>query len=93
MTDPPGLPVSGQYQPLQKYLAGRYADTVVLTFSQIEDLIGCPLPEAAALHQDWWSSAASDGTVSEQSKAWTQAKRTAAPRLGARVVLFARVPA
>ena len=32
--------VPAEYLPLHKYLDGRYADTVVLTFSEVEDIIG-----------------------------------------------------
>jgi hypothetical protein len=31
---------SGRYRVFQTYLEARYADTVVLTFRQIEDLLG-----------------------------------------------------
>ena len=34
----------GTYQSLYEYLEHRYANTVVLTFAQIEDLLGFPLP-------------------------------------------------
>ena len=38
---------SGGYGSLQKYLTTRHADAVVLTFAEIEDLLGFPLPDAA----------------------------------------------
>ena len=38
------LPVPVGYAPLHKYLDERYADTVVLTFGEIEDLLGSKLP-------------------------------------------------
>src|SRR5436190_20286379 len=44
------------YRALQKYLEERYADRVVLTFTEIEDLIGCLLPEGARFEQAWWSA-------------------------------------
>ena len=37
---PPGRVMSGTYLLLDTYLAERYADTVVLTFAQIEDVLG-----------------------------------------------------
>jgi len=44
---PRSFPVPAEYLSLHKYLENRYADTVVLTFSQIEDLLGFVLPESA----------------------------------------------
>ena len=48
--------VCGRSGPLHKYLDGRYADAVVLTFGEIEDLIGFPLPELARQSYDWWTT-------------------------------------
>lgn len=36
--------VPSAYLPLHKYLDGRYAETVVLGLTQIEDLMGTGLP-------------------------------------------------
>ena len=85
--------VPAEYRSLYKYLDNRFADTVVLTFSQIEDLLGFTLPELAHLQRDWWASAAADSTPSPQSRSWTEASRTATPNLVARSVVFERVPA
>jgi hypothetical protein len=49
--------MSGKYLLLYKYLENRYADTVVLTFGQIESLLGFALPDQARLDQHWWTSA------------------------------------
>ena len=45
---PPGRAMSGKYLLLYKYLENRYANTVVLTFAEIEDLLGFALPDAGA---------------------------------------------
>ena len=37
-------------------LVNRYANTVVLTFAEIEDLLGFTLPDPARLHSEWWTS-------------------------------------
>ena len=52
---PHGRVMSGKYVLLYKYLENRYADTVVLTFAEIEDLLGFPLPEQARLQREWWT--------------------------------------
>jgi hypothetical protein len=43
--------MSGKYLLLSGYLQNRYADTVVLTFGQIESLLGFSLPDQARLSQ------------------------------------------
>jgi len=82
-------PFTGAYALLYKYLKNRYADTVVLTFSQNEDLIGSRLPEQASRQREWWTGDATT-SGSSHSQAWTVAKRTASPNLLARTVAFDR---
>lgn len=83
----------GAYGALQKYLTARYADAVVLTFAQIEDLIGFALPDTARVELGWWAAAAPGAAASTQSQSWTLAKRTATANLSAETVLFERTSA
>ena len=80
---------ASEYRPLFTYLDRRFADIVVLTFGQIEDLIGFALPAVARSQPDWWTRSEPD-QLSVQADAWTAAHRTAEPNLGARTVTFAR---
>ena len=48
---PQGRTMSGKYRLLYKYLEDRYAKTVVLTFGEIEDLLGFSLPDQARLSE------------------------------------------
>jgi hypothetical protein len=84
-----GRVMSGRYLLLYKYLENRYANTVVLTFAEIEDLLGFALPDQARLNQEWWT----DGVVAvarEYSDSWTLASRTAVPNMQAQTVAFER---
>jgi hypothetical protein len=93
---PPALrpfTVPAEYLPLHKYLDGRYADTVVLTFSEIEDLLGITLPDLARAEAGWWANGDTDGTPSPQSRSWIRANRTAKPNLHAQIVVFDRTSA
>jgi hypothetical protein len=85
----PGRAMSGKYLLLYNYLENRYADTVVLTFSEIEDLLGFPLPEQARLQPDWWLIA-DTAPGANQSDSWILASRTAIPDLKAKTVMFER---
>jgi hypothetical protein len=82
--------VSGKYGSLYKYLEHRYANTVVLTFGQIEDLLGFALPDLARTHQEWWTMTDAKADKSPHSDAWIVAGRTARPNLLAQNVVFER---
>jgi hypothetical protein len=80
----------GQYQLLYTYLHHRYANRVVLTFAEIEDLLGFALPRAARCERDWWGGVDALASQSPQSDSWTLASRTATVNLSAQVVVFDR---
>jgi len=82
--------VSGEYSSLHKYLENRYADVTVLTFGQIEDLLGFTLPQLARTYHAWWTLGETNGEASRHSDAWTLAGRTATPNLQAKTVTFER---
>ena len=81
---------SGEYSSLNKYLENRYADVIVLTFGQIEDLLGFTLPPLARTYQAWWTLGETNGEAPRHSDAWTLAGRTATPNLQAKTVTFER---
>jgi hypothetical protein len=77
------------YQFLQKYLEHRYADTVVLSMRQIEDLLGFALPAEARTDPGWWTCAG--GALAPQHEAWASAHRSVKPNLPAGNVVFERI--
>jgi hypothetical protein len=82
--------VAAEYLSLYTYLEHRYASRVVLTFDQMESLLGFPLPEPARTEPHWWTDeAVRKGSFSD---AWTLAQRTAVPHLAAKTVAFERLP-
>jgi len=87
---PRGRIMLGKYLLLYTYLENRYADTVVLTFSEIEDLLGFALPEQARLHQEWWTDTETSAAGPSYSDSWILASRTAAPNMLAGTVAFER---
>ncbi len=80
----------GKYQLLQKHLLARFADRLVLTFLQIEDLVGFPLPSQARTEPSWWDNADAAGQGTGQSEAWTRAGRSASVNMSAQCVVFER---
>lgn len=87
-----GTRLAGRYEALYQYLEKRYAQSVVLTFAQIEDLLGFPLADSARVDRMWWSNDDLGDPRLGQVKAWTRARRTATVNLGAQTVLFERLP-
>ena len=89
----PGKPapphVAAHYLALYTYLERRHASNVVLTFEQMEALLGFALPARASTERDRWTSPTSDGD--QHSEAWSAAQRTATPNLSARTVAFERL--
>jgi hypothetical protein len=83
-------PTAGEYELLYTYLRDRYANRVVLTFAEIEDLLGFSLPDLARIQLAWWDGGDFAGAPSTQSFAWTLAGRTATVNLPARSVVFER---
>ena len=82
--------VADRHVALYDYLDHRFASVLVLTFGQIEDLLGCSLPDSARTRQEWWTTADAQTDVPPCSEAWISAGRTARPNLQARTVTFER---
>ena len=87
---PAGRAMSGRYLLLYKYLENRYANMVVLTFAEIEDLLGFALPDQARLRREWWTDRQTTGPDPNHADSWVLASRTATPNLIARTVAFER---
>jgi hypothetical protein len=88
---PDGRDGTGEYRLLYKYLRDRHANRLVLTFAEIEDLLGFSLPAPARLQRQWWGSEDESANPTSQSESWTRASRTATVNLSAQTVLFERL--
>jgi hypothetical protein len=77
------------YEPLEKYLIQQPGDSVVMTFAEVERLIGTKLPPSAHKRNEWWSN---NPTNHSQAKAWLDAGfETANLDRKAKRVVFKRV--
>jgi hypothetical protein len=79
--------VAAEYRALHTYLERRFAGVIVLTFEQVEALLGFALPAIASTAPEWWTNAVNPD---RHAAAWTAAGRTAVPNLGARTITFER---
>lgn len=60
----------GKYEPLAVFLRRQRGTDVVLTFREIERIVGGILPKASA-RPEWWADGAQ--AVEPQKRAWTSA--------------------
>jgi hypothetical protein len=59
-----------KYHPLRLYLEAVGAAAVPLSFAEIEEILGVPLPASARRHAAWWSN---NPTNHVNAQAWLQA--------------------
>lgn len=46
----------GVYNPLNRYPSSAKEDVIKMTFSEIENLLGRPLPKSASKYSAWWAN-------------------------------------
>jgi len=61
-----------KYQPLGDYLAAQSGAAVTLSFSEIEAILGAPLPASAAT-RGFWSNRRSVWGMPTRARAWSAA--------------------
>ena len=77
----------GKYDKLTEWLQNS---TIVLTFAEVEKIIGDKLPDAASKYRPWWGN--ERGKDSRQCASWLDAGwEVGKVDLKARMVLFRRV--
>jgi hypothetical protein len=78
-----------KYDPLGAFLASRSASETPMTFAEVEDVIGAPLPAAAGKHAAWWSNNPQNNVMTQ---IWLDAGyRTERVDLGGRKLVFRKV--
>lgn len=82
--------VMSVYDPLLRELGRTRAQTIRLTFSEIEGILGRPLPPSAYKFSAWWGNESSRKAGHTQAMAWLQAGFTARVSLKQRAVEFHR---
>jgi hypothetical protein len=79
-----------KYDPLCKHLHQQVNGSVILTFCDIESILGDLLPPSAGKYPEWWANETNPHTTHTQCKAWLEAGFKAFPNLAAREVRFAK---
>ena len=78
-----------KYARLGTYLAQQKGDRCVLTFKEIERIIGAKLPRSATDYREWWANEEGGKTRHTQAKAWMDAGwRVDTVNFGGKQVIF-----
>ncbi len=78
----------GKYEPLKHFLAEQKTAEVPMTFTEIERLVGTPLPPKAANHRAWWSNSPTNNVMTQ---AWLDAGyKTERVDMASRKLVFVR---
>lgn len=81
----------GKYDPLRDYLAQCGNDDVTLSFSDIESMIGRPLPPSALRYDAWWANIGDSAlTRHSHAKSWYAAGYQAQVNRAEKTVRFSR---
>lgn len=79
------------YEPLGEFLKGRRGQETPMTFREIEQVIGSPLPASARKHRAWWSN---NGSNNVMVKVWKAAGfQSERVDMGSEKLVFRRVVA
>jgi hypothetical protein len=79
------------YDPLRERLLSESGQSIRLTFSEIEAILGRKLPASAFKFTAWWSNEISLKLAHSQARAWLHAGFRAKASIRRRVVEFHRV--
>jgi hypothetical protein len=75
-----------KYHPLFEHLLFSGQGSLLLSFSEIEAIIGAPLPPSARKREEWWSNSPSGHS---QARAWRRANyRASKVNLAGQTVMF-----
>jgi len=80
-----------KYDPLRLHLKRVATSSTVLTFTEIERVIGTSLPPTAGKRSEWWANEISPASRHVQCHAWRDAGFNAFPNLTGQTVTFRRI--
>jgi hypothetical protein len=82
--------MESKYDSLRRFLLHQPGREITLAFSQLEQILGFPLPKSARKFPAWWANENPDKTTHSHSQSWTTAGWTAHPDLGSERADFRR---
>ena len=62
-----------KYTPLKTFLQYSKNAEEILTYQQLEKILGFPLPNSASIHREWWANEVNKNTRHTHCKEWLNA--------------------
>ncbi|WP_066066183.1 DUF7662 domain-containing protein [Neobacillus soli] len=75
-----------KYEPLYQFLKSKDSNRLVMTYKEVEDVLGFTLPPSASKYLAWWDSASQH----TQAYSWTKAGFKANPNLKDKKIEFVK---
>jgi hypothetical protein len=82
--------MSGKYDSLRDRLMAFRSPSVMMSFTEIEAILGAALPPSARSHREWWANETNPATRHVHCRSWQLAGYSAFPDMGAELVTFRR---
>jgi hypothetical protein len=80
-----------KYDPLGWYLEQQHDPEVVMTFDEIDSLLGCPLPFSAQECPAWWANENKRKAMRIHAHAWLDSGFEVSEDLVRRMAIFSKV--
>lgn len=81
-----------KYEPLARYLDLQSRAEVIMSFADVEEILGTALPPSAFKYREWWANETSPVTSHAQCSAWMMVGYHAFANMGRETVRFVRKP-
>lgn len=82
--------MSGKYDLLRDHLMAIKSPSVMMSFTEIEAILGAALPRSARAHREWWANETNPATGHGHCRSWQLAGYGAFPDMAAELVTFRR---
>ena len=62
-----------KYEPIRTYLTNSRNQNEILSYSELEIILGFTLPDSAYTHREWWANETIQSTRHTHCKEWIEA--------------------
>ena len=79
-----------KYDPLSRHLMQQAGHEVLMTFAEVEAVIGATLPRSAKAYPEWWANESDPRTAHVQVRSWLDAGFRTTVNLSREMVKFTK---
>jgi hypothetical protein len=77
-----------KYDPLSQHLMQQAGQEILMTFAEVEAVIGATLPPSAKAYPEWWANESNPRTTHVQARSWLDAGFRTTVNLSCGMVTF-----